>query len=71
MMIVRKEDVLFTIGGGAIEDEVIECPRCGMMFQHSLAHRLEKAYLIESLHDDYTSLTEKQGQLERKINKLK
>ena len=54
-----------------IEDEVIECPRCGMMFQHSLAHRLEKAYLIESLHDDYTSLTEKQGQLERKINKLK
>lgn len=53
------------------EKEVIECPRCGMMFEHSLAHRLEKAYLIESLHDDYTSLTEKQGQLERKIDKLK
>ena len=55
----------------SIDDELIECPRCGMVFKRALTQRLEKVYLIESLHDDYTTLSEKQILLERKIARLK
>lgn len=55
----------------SIDSELLECPRCGMVFERSLIHRLEKTYLLESLHDDYTSLSEHQVQLERKIARLK
>lgn len=51
-------------------NELIECPRCGMVFEQALTQRLEKAYLLESLHDDYTTVLERQVQLERKIARL-
>ena len=51
--------------------ESIECPRCGMVFEQALIQKLEKAYLLESLHDDYTTISEKQVRLEKKIAKLR
>ena len=51
-------------------NETIECPRCGMVFEQALRQRLEKAYLLESLHDDYTTVSGHQAQLERKVTKL-
>lgn len=51
-------------------NETIECPRCGMVFEQALRQKLEKAYLLESLHDDYTSVSGRQAQLERKVTKL-
>lgn len=51
-------------------NESIECPRCGMVFNQALRQRLEKAYLLESLHDDYTTVSERQARLERKLSKL-
>lgn len=54
-----------------VEIELLECPRCGMVFDRSITQRLEKAYLLESLHDDYTNLSEQQTRLERRITKLK
>lgn len=49
----------------------IECPRCGMIFEQSLTQKLEKVYLLESLHDDYTTISEMQVRLEKKIAKLR
>lgn len=54
-----------------VDSELLECPRCGMVFQKSLIQRLEKTYLLESLHDDFTNLSEQQIRLERKIARLK
>ena len=51
-------------------NEPIECPRCGMMFDQALRQRLEKTYLLESLHDDYTTISERQAKLERKFSNL-
>lgn len=58
----------------SIEDtpkDIVECPRCGMFFERSLTQKLEKAYLIESLHDDYTTIMEELNRSEKKIEKLK
>lgn len=54
-----------------IDTEFLECPRCGKVFERSITQRLEKAYLLESLHDDYTNLSEQQVRLERRITRLK
>lgn len=53
-----------------LTNEPIECPRCGMVFEQALTQRLEKAYLLESLHDDYTTVSGRQVRLERKITNL-
>ncbi|WP_455678285.1 hypothetical protein [Sharpea azabuensis] len=64
--IKKKQPVLNSMGGA-----VLECPRCGMMFQRDVTQQLEKIYLIESLHDDYTSISEKLVALERRICKYR
>lgn len=51
--------------------ELMECPRCGMVFERTMTQKLEKMYLLESLHDDYVSISENETKLERKIIKLK
>lgn len=51
--------------------ELIECPRCGMIFEQSIASRLEKEYLRESLFEDYTETSSQQITLEKKREKLK
>ena len=40
-----------------------------MVFEQALIQKLEKAYLLESLHDDYTTISEKQVRLEKKNKK--
>lgn len=49
----------------------VECPRCGMMFAHSMTQQLEKIYLLESLHDDYTNISEELVLINRKISKYR
>lgn len=51
--------------------ELIECPRCGMIFEQSIASRLEKEYLRESLFEDYTETSSQQITLEKKRENLK
>lgn len=51
--------------------ELLECPRCGMVFERTLVQKLEKLYLLESLHDDYVNISESETKLERKIVKLR
>lgn len=53
------------------EKDIVECPRCGMFFERSMTEKLEKMYLMESLHDDYTSILNDISSLEKKIQKLK
>lgn len=53
------------------ETELIECPRCGIFFERSMTQQLEKMYLLESLHDDYTKITDDINKLEKRIEKLK
>lgn len=53
------------------EEEIVECPRCGMFFERSMKQKLEKMYLLESLHDDYTNITDDINKLEKRIAKLK
>lgn len=53
------------------EKEVVECPRCGMFFERSMTQKLEKMYLLESLHDDYTNITNEINKLEKRIQKLR
>lgn len=52
-------------------DEILECPRCGMVFERSISRKLEKLYLIESLHSDYANITAQENQLLRSIERLK
>ena len=52
-------------------DELLECPRCGMIFERSISRKLEKLYLIESLHSDYANITAQENQLTRSIERLK
>ncbi|GAA6427066.1 hypothetical protein [Dielma fastidiosa] len=54
-----------------VEKDIVECPRCGMFFERSMTQKLEKMYLIESLHDDYTSISNDINNLEKRIEKLK
>lgn len=53
------------------DTELMECPRCGMVFERTMTQKLEKLYLLESLHDDYVSISENETKLERKIIKLR
>lgn len=53
------------------DTELMECPRCGMIFERTMTQKLEKLYLLESLHDDYVSISENETKLERKIIKLR
>ena len=53
------------------DETIIECPRCGMVFEQALTQRMEKLYLIESLHDDFTTMSEKLVLLERRITKYR
>lgn len=53
------------------DTELMECPRCGMVFERTMTQKLEKMYLLESLHDDYVSISENETKLERKIIKLR
>lgn len=50
------------------EGTAVECPRCGMVFEQAVSQQLEKLYLIESLHDDFTTISEKLVLLERRIS---
>lgn len=50
---------------------MVECPRCGMFFERSMTQKLEKMYLLESLHDDYTNITNEINKLEKRIQKLR
>lgn len=52
------------------EMETLECPRCGMIFEKSKAYKLEKTYLLESLNDDYLSISKEIQSLEKRIEKL-
>lgn len=49
----------------------IECPRCGIVFEQAIAQHLEKTYLLESMHDDYVKISEQIMLLERQIEKLR
>lgn len=51
--------------------EYVECPRCGLIYEQGLRRRLEKVYLLESLHDDYIVITTQQASLEKRIQKLR
>lgn len=53
------------------EKDNLECPRCGMIFERNLAQKMEKVYLLESLHDDYTTMSNELTILDRKIEKLR
>lgn len=53
------------------EKEMVECPRCGMFFERSMTQKLEKIYLLESLHEDYANITNDINKLEKRIEKLK
>ena len=53
------------------DTELMECPRCGMVFERTMTQKLEKLYLLESLLDDYVSISENETKLERKIIKLR
>ena len=53
------------------DTELMECPRCGMVFERTMTQKLEKLYLLESLHDDYVSISENEAKIERKIIKLR
>lgn len=50
-----------------VESTSVECPRCGMMFEQSIVQQLEKLYLFESLHEDYTNICNDLILLERRI----
>lgn len=63
---IKRKDVTPTI-----MTEVVECPRCGLFFEQSLADKLERTYLLESLNDDYTRIATEIDKLEKKIKKLK
>lgn len=52
-------------------DELLECPRCGMVFERTISNKLKKMYLIESLNNDYVAITAKENQLKRTIERLK
>lgn len=54
-----------------LEKDVLECPRCGMSFERTLTQKLEKIYLLESLHDDYVDISNDLIELEKKIAKLR
>ena len=51
--------------------ETIECPRCGMFFERGTISQLEKLYLLESLNDDYTNISDQQKKLQKKIERLR
>lgn len=53
-----------------LNEDLVECPRCGTVFDSSTARQLEKLYLIESLHDEYTTVLENLVATERRINRL-
>ena len=53
------------------DTELMECPRCGMVFERTMTQKLEKLYLLESLHDDYVSISDNEAKIERKIIKLR
>lgn len=53
-----------------LEKDLEECPRCGMVFERTLTQKMEKMYLLESLHDDYSSISIELNNLEKKIEKL-
>lgn len=63
---IKRKDVTPTI-----TTEVVECPRCGLFFEQSLAEKMERTYLLESLNDDYTRIIAEIDKLEKKIKKLK
>lgn len=63
---IKKNDVTPTD-----KTEVVECPRCGLFFEKSLSEKLEQAYLLESLNDDYTRVTTEIEKVERKAKRLK
>ncbi len=63
---IKKNDVTPTA-----KTEVVECPRCGLFFEQSLSEKLEQAYLLESLNDDYIRITSETEKVEKKIKKLK
>lgn len=63
---IKKNDVTPTD-----KTEVVECPRCGLFFEQSLSEKLEQAYLLESLNDDYTRVTTEIERVERKAKRLK
>ncbi len=52
-------------------DELLECPRCGMIFERSISRKLEKLYIIESLHTDYANITTQENQLVHSVERLK
>ena len=51
--------------------ETIECPRCGMFFERETISQLEKLYLLESLNDDYTNISDQQKKLQKKVERLR
>jgi len=54
-----------------VDKDVIECPRCGNFFDRKLTQKLEKIYLMESLHSDFVDVTNELIDLEKKVVKLK
>ncbi len=55
----------------SVVGNLIECPRCGMVFEQALTQRLEKEYLRESLLEDYTATSSRQTSLEKRVQKLR
>lgn len=64
---IKKKVPAYSISDGT----AVECPRCGMVFEQAVSQRLEKIYLLESLHDDFTTISEKLVLLERRISKYR
>lgn len=52
-----------------VESSIVECPKCGTVFEQKIASKLEKMYLLESLHNDYANISEKQENIKKKIEK--
>lgn len=52
------------------DDKLVECPRCGLVFDYTVPQRLKKEYLLASLYDDYVSVSEKYLELDRKVERL-
>jgi len=51
--------------------ELIECPRCGNVFERSLIEKLEKTYLLDSLNEDYGKIVCELHRLETLLSRRK
>lgn len=55
---------------GEVDNQLNECPRCGLMFRDTIVRRLQHKYLNESLQEDYSTIADGIINLEKRIIKM-